>query len=80
MKNVTITLDEETAAWVRVHAAQHDMSVSRMVGGMLQEKMRESVQYEEAMRRFLARKPTMLKSADGRYATREELHDRAGLR
>ncbi len=80
MKNVTITLDEETAAWVRVYAAEHDMSVSRMVGEMLQQKMRESAQYEEAMRRFLAKRPTTLKAADDRYATREELHDRAGLR
>jgi len=34
MKNVTITLDEETAAWARVHAAKQNMSVSRMIGEM----------------------------------------------
>ncbi len=80
MKNVTITLDEETAAWARVHAARHNTSVSRMVGEMLRQRMRESVQYEEAMRRFLGKQPVVLRDPDGRYATREELHDRAGLR
>ena len=35
MKNVTITLDEETAKWTRVHAAERDMSLSRFVGEVL---------------------------------------------
>jgi hypothetical protein len=30
MKNITITLDEKTAAWARKHAAERDMSLSRM--------------------------------------------------
>ncbi len=42
MKNVTITLDQETAAWTRVHAAQRNLSVSRFVGEVLREHMRES--------------------------------------
>ena len=53
MKNVTITLDEQTAAWVRVYAAQHNTSVSRIVGEMLQQRMHASYEYDEAMRRFL---------------------------
>ena len=80
MKNLTITLDEETAAWARVHAARHNMSVSRMVGEMLQRSMRAHAQYDQAMRRFLARKPTKLKRAGTGYASREELHDRQRLR
>ena len=39
MKNVTITLDEKTAAWVRVYTARHDTSVSRIVGEMLNQRM-----------------------------------------
>jgi hypothetical protein len=50
MKNITITLDEETAAWARVHAAQRNVSLSRFVGGLLHQHMRESHEYEEAMR------------------------------
>jgi hypothetical protein len=80
LKNVTITLDERTAAWVRVYAAQHNMSVSRMVGELLQRRMQESHEYDQAMRRFLARKPVRLKRAGARYASREEAHDRSRLR
>lgn len=80
MKNVTITLDEKTAAWARVYAAKHDTSVSRMVGEMLQQRMGEIREYDEAMRRFLRKAPVRLKRAGKRYATRDELHDRARLR
>jgi len=80
MKNITITLDETTAAWARVHAAKHNKSVSRLVGEMLQQHMRESREYDEAMRHWLARKPYKFEKPGGRYPTRDELHDRAGLR
>ncbi len=80
MKNVTITLDEKTAAWARVYAARQNTSVSRVVGEMLRARMHEIREYEEAMRRFLARKPVRLSRAGERYPAREELHDRAGLR
>jgi len=80
MKNVTITLDEETAVWARVQAARQDMSLSRMVGEMLQQRMRESVEYEESMRRFLARAPVKLKRGRARYGGREATHDRSRLR
>ena len=61
MKTVIIALDEKTAAWVRVYAAKHNTSVSRMVGEMLQQRMREAHGYDEPMRRFLAKKPVWLK-------------------
>ena len=80
MKNVTITLDERTAAWVRINAAEHNMSVSRMVGEMLREHMREQHDYDSAMHRFLSKKPTRLKKRSATYPKREELHDRTGLR
>jgi hypothetical protein len=35
MKNVTISLDEETAAWARVEAAKAGKSLSRYVGDLL---------------------------------------------
>lgn len=80
MKNVTITLDAKTAAWLRVHAAKRNMSVSRMVGEMLRERMREAHEYDDAMRRFLAKAPVRLKRAGKRYAARDELHDRSRIR
>ena len=80
MKNVTITLDEKTAAWVRVHAARRNASVSRVVGDLLRAHMLEEREYEQAMRRFLARGPARLARDDEPYASRSDLHDRPRLR
>ena len=52
MKNVTITLDEETATWARIYAARKNLSLSRYVGELLRDRMHESREYEEAMRAF----------------------------
>src|SRR2546426_347155 len=76
MKNVTITLDSETAAWTRVHAAQRNLSVSRFVGEVLREHMRESREYDEAMKRYLTKGPFKLAGPPQPYPRREELYDR----
>jgi plasmid stability protein len=77
MKNITITLDEETARLTRVRAAERDMSVSRYVGELLRKDIRESREYEDAMQRYLSRGPFKeLTGPPQPYATREELHDR----
>jgi len=76
MKNVTITLDEEVARWARIRAAERHTSVSRLVGEMLQEKMREEEDYRLAMEQYLAREPRVLRKAGTSYPRREELHDR----
>ena len=73
MKNITITLDAQAAAWARVQAAEHDMSLSRFVGEMIHKEMRHSLEYEKAMRAALAAKPLKLK---GPYLTRNELYAR----
>jgi len=78
LRNVTITLEEEVARWARIYAARRDSSVSRVLAEMLKERMAEEDGYEKAMRRTLARKPFL--RADGRYPSREELHDRRRLR
>lgn len=75
MKNVTITLKEEVARWLRVWAAEHDVSVSRFVGRLVEEQMNHERQYERSKRRFLARKPEPLKPG-GRYPSRDEVHER----
>lgn len=80
MKNVTITLDEKTAMWARVYAAEHNTSLSRLVGEMLAQRMQELVEYKRAMRAFLERPPVKLRGSAKRYPSRESLHDRAGLR
>lgn len=80
VKNVTITLDERTAAWLRVQAAGRGMSVSRFVGEVLQERMQEQRAYNDAMRSFLAHAPFDFRFVGGARPTREELHDRSSLR
>jgi len=77
LKNITITLDADTAARVRVQAAERDMSLSRYVGEVLREQTRRTDQYEQAYRAFLAEKPLRMK---GRYLARDEANDRASLR
>ena len=78
LKNVTVTLEETVARWARMEAARQDTSVSRLLGALLRERMLEKDSYEAAMRRALARKP--FPKSDGKYLTREEVHDRARLR
>jgi hypothetical protein len=80
MKNVTIRLDDETAAWVRAYAAQRGTSVSRAIGDLLRRRMRDLREYDQAMRRFLAKRPVELGRAGQRYATRAALHHRNRLR
>lgn len=77
MKNITITLDAQAAAWARVQAAEHDMSLSRYVGEMLRQKMRHSQEYQRARLAALAEKPLKLQ---GPYLTRDELYDRSRFR
>jgi hypothetical protein len=72
---MTITLDEEAARWARVWAAEHDMSVSRMVGNLLRERMRDEDEYGKAMKAYLSRRPAKLKEQNG-YPSREALHER----
>jgi hypothetical protein len=78
LRNVTVTLEEDVARWARLEAAQKDTSVSRLLGGILKERMLERDSYARAMRRALSRKPFL--KTDGRYFSREEVHDRTHLR
>lgn len=80
MKNVTITLDEKTASWARRYAARQGKSLSRFLGELLHKTMRESREYELAMRRYFAKPTVRLSAAEAPYPSREELHERAHLR
>ena len=76
LKNVTITLDEDVARWARIQAAERDTSVSRLVGELLREKMREEQSYETAMREYLAQPPRKLRKRATRYPRRADLYGR----
>ena len=76
MRNVTITLEEETARWARVWAAREGTSVSRLLGDLLKEKMLREKGYHTARRRFVERPPRVLKAEGEEYPGRDEIHDR----
>jgi hypothetical protein len=78
LRNVTVTLEENVAQWARIEAARQDTSVSRLLANILKERMQEKDSYERAMRQALARKP--FPASDGKYLSREEVHDRSRFR
>ena len=80
MKNVTITLPEDLARWLRVKAAEDDRSVSRWIAELLERMRCREDDYQVAMKRYLAMKPRKIEWPEGRKPTREELYDRPGLR
>ena len=80
MKNITITLDEETARLARVRAAERNMSVSRYVGELLRKDIRQTREYQEAMQRYFSSNLVIRRQPGERHPAREELHDRAALR
>ena len=80
MRNVTITLDEETARWARLEAARRDTSVSRLVGELLREYMAATSAYEASREEYLSRRPRALSKRGSRYPRRDDVHDRADLR
>lgn len=80
IRNVTVTLDEETARWARLEAARQDTSVSKLLGRLLRESMHEQASYDAAMASYRQRGPQPMKGRGQRYPAREGVHDRAGLR
>ena len=80
LKNVTVTLDRDTARWARVEAARRNTSVSRMLGELLRREMEADSQYRDAMTRYLGQEPGHHPPADGRRPSRDALHDRDALR
>ena len=77
-RNVTVSLEEDVALWARLEAARRDTSVSRLLGGLLKERMARESRYDQAMQSALARRPFL--ASDGTYLSREQVHDRARLR
>ncbi|MCK6527880.1 DUF6364 family protein [Myxococcota bacterium] len=75
MKDITISVDENVARWAKVWAAQHDSSISKLVGELLKKCMIEESGYDEAMRDFFD-SPGWSFHESPRYPTRDEVHDR----
>jgi len=80
MKNITITLDEQTAQWARDQAAAEGLSLSRYVSDVLRKQLPRALAYERAMNSYLSRPRTSLSDPGDKLPTREDLYDRGMLR
>ena len=80
MTNITLTLPEDVARWLRIKAAENERSMSKWLAELLEGMQRREDEYEVAMKRALSIKPRKMEWVDGRKPTREELHDRAAFR
>lgn len=76
-KNVTIRISDETALWARRKAANENMSLSRLVGEMLERQMRVTAEYWRAFDHWKSNRPQAASTAAG-CLSREEVHKRRG--
>jgi hypothetical protein len=77
MKNVTISMDEDLAAWARVEAAKADMSLSRWLAQrlrMLRDSGPEGPNIQQIALANLLSGPMWPLTADGPLPSREELY------
>lgn len=73
---MTITLSEQAAEWARIEAARRDTSVSKLVGEMIEQKMRHGDDYERARRLYFSVQPRVMSAPGDRYPTRDEIYTR----
>ena len=95
VRNVTISLEEDTARWARVRAAEADKSLSRYVAELLNRERCKKTEapspptdgpadvtdpeYVAAMERYFSRPPFLHLGGDP-LPRREDLYDRPVLR
>ena len=86
MKNITLSMQDDLASWVRVEAAKAGKSVSRYLADTLAEKRGPAVTQKESARRFLSGPgfPGVTKQLPSRTELYDEIllrrHQRAPLR
>ncbi len=74
-RNVTIRISDEAALWARRKAAEENTSVSRLVGEMLERRMRVTDDYWRAFERWKWSRPLAASGAAQRM-TREQARER----
>lgn len=81
MLRVTITLEEETERWLRIRAAEREISLSQLVGELLRElRISEQRANEKAEEQFFAIEPRPLGPPGARYPRRDELEEERARR
>lgn len=76
MKNLTVTLPDETYQHLRVAAAKQGKSMSRLVGELVERRIGRPISKAEAMRRFLNGPLMDLTDENGNAPTRDQIYDR----
>jgi hypothetical protein len=79
VRNVTISLDDETARWARIEAARADKSLSRFIADLLDRERGGDAAFEAAKRAYLD-DTTRWSFPVPRPTSREDLYDRPVLR
>jgi len=72
---VTIRISDEAALWVRRKAAGENISVSRLIGAMIEQQMRLTDDYWRAFEHWKSNRPLAASGATQRM-TREQAHER----
>jgi plasmid stability protein len=75
MKNLTVTLPDETLSRLRVAAAREGKSMSKFVTELLERRVGRTISQREALDRFLAGPPLPLSDENGKLPSRTELYD-----
>lgn len=77
MKNITVSVDEETYRRARIKAAERDTSVSRMVREFLNRVAGEESEFERLARQERELRAQIKNFSGADRLSREELHDRS---
>ena len=76
LKKVTITMEEAALRWARKKAAAENTSVSRLIGRMLEDKIRQPDEYWAAYEKWKGIKPISIPGLAANRLTREEANER----
>jgi hypothetical protein len=79
-RNVTVSLDDVTARWVRVEAAKRDVSVSQFLADLLLERRQGAEGYAAARAQFMGREPRLIRQEGDPLPARDDLHERGPRR
>jgi hypothetical protein len=79
-QNITLAIDRQLLKRARALAAQRGTSISGLLAAELEKLVNNDSEYQQARTRALARLASGFHLGGGKMPSREELHDREGLR
>jgi len=79
-QNITLAIDRKLLKQARALAAQRGTSISGLLAAELEKLVNHEHEYQQARARALARLASGFHLGGGKMPSREELHDRQGLR